>query len=292
MMIEYKTPHSVMAEIKMVRTTFKGTIIVIEGASDYKFLKPFVSAENCHLMPAHGKENAIGCIPLVREDDIKGVLSFVDSDHDRILELLPEDENIVVTDYYDCEMLMIMTEALDSVISEYASETKLNKFLEKKAQNDIRSAIFKVCIPIGMFRLISRKMGFNLCFNNINFKKFINTAKMQLNIESFVKYVLANSKEHSLNADETVRLLEKEVRKNPYENEHLCNGHDYSELISMSLRAAVGNNDHRIGNRENIEKLLRLAYHFELFRQTACFCEMSTWVSRNPGFEIFPKEPS
>jgi len=102
-MIEYKTPETVIAEIKMVRTKFAGTILITEGDSDYKFLKSFISDAKCYLLPAHGKANAVDCITLARNGSLKGILSFVDADHDRILNKLPKDENIVVTDYHDSE---------------------------------------------------------------------------------------------------------------------------------------------------------------------------------------------
>lgn len=272
-MIEHKTPESVLAEIKMVRTKFGGTILVTEGDSDFKFLRSFISSHKCYLMPAHGKKNAIDCISLARENNIQGILSFVDSDHDRILNQLPEDEDIVVTDFYDCEILMIMTKALDCVIGEYASKNKLRHFLEQSVQNDLRAALFDICIPIGMFRLLSRRNNYNLRFCEIDFKKFIDARKMQLDLNSLVKCVLANTKGHTFNADDMVQELENELQNNSYEIEQLCKGHDYSEILGISLRQAIGNYSMKIGNRENVERLLRLAYHFELFKRTTCFKE-------------------
>ena len=61
-MIEKYTPSIIFAEIKMVREYFDGTIIVTEGPSDCKFLRPLVSEDDVYLFPAHGKENAVGSI--------------------------------------------------------------------------------------------------------------------------------------------------------------------------------------------------------------------------------------
>jgi len=288
-MIEYKTPETVIAEIKMVRTKFAGTILITEGDSDYKFLKSFILGDKCYLLPAHGKANAVDCITLARNGSLKGILSFVDADHDRILNKLPKDENIVVTDYHDSEMLMIMSRAFDKIIEEYASNNKIRKFLQTNTYKNIRSALFSVCIPIGMLRLLSKKYDYNICFNKLHFKKFIDARKMELNIHSLVRYILANSPGHSLQTKDVIRALEKELFQNSYEIQQLCNGHDFAEILALSLRQAIGNCDSKIGNRGNIEKLLRIAYNFDIFRRTECCHEMVSWVNRNSGFEIFPE---
>lgn len=286
-MIEYKTPETVIAEIKMIRTKFVGTILIIEGDSDYRFLKSFVANDKCYLLPAHGKENAVKCIPLACDSNIKGVLSFIDADHDRILNRLPRVKNIIATDYHDTEMLMVMSEAFDKIIEEYASDVKLKKFIEANDYDNLRIALLKNSVPIGMLRLLSTMNNHNLCFNNISFKKFIDARKLQINIDSLILCVLANTSDHSLQTKTIAKDLKQNIDQNSYDVQQLCNGHDFSEVLAISLRHAIGSCDSKIGNRDNVEKILRLAYNFELFRQTDCYREMISWEEENTGFEIF-----
>ena len=289
-MIEHKTPETIVAEIKMVRTKFEGTILVTEGDSDYKFLNFFIATRQCYLLSAHGKENAVKCIPLAHKESIKGVLSFIDSDFDRILKKLPKNRDIIATDFHDCEMLMIMTEAFDTVVAEYGSSKKINIFLNNCKKKDLRAVLFGICIPIGILRLLSIKKKYNLKFKNIDFGKFIGIREINIDIKKFVECVLANSKGHSLELKKIITDIKKEEVGNSYKAEQICNGHDFAEVLAIGLRRAIGSCDSKIGNRDNVEKLLRIAYSFEKFKKTNCYNDMLCWEKRNRGFQIFPVE--
>lgn len=286
-MIESLTPQTVLAEVMMVRAKFQGTILVTEGDSDHKFLRSFVSINECYLLPAHGKENAVGCITLLSSEIVEGVLAFVDSDHDRILKELPADENVVSTDYHDCEILMVTTEAFDKVVEEYSSSRKLSKFLQGQVGADFRTVLFRTCEPIGVLRLLSRRNNWNLCFRNIAFKKFIDGRTLALDRGSLVRCVLANTNGHAFKKSDILNILETEIGQSYYEVEQLCKGHDFTEIMGISLRQAVASLGLAMTSRENVEKLLRIAYHFELFRQTACFRDLVSWTRKNPRFQIF-----
>lgn len=66
--------------IRMKRTHFDGSFLIVEGRSDKLVYERLVDIELCHIEIALGRDPAIHAIRILNADHIDGVLAIVDSD--------------------------------------------------------------------------------------------------------------------------------------------------------------------------------------------------------------------
>jgi hypothetical protein len=52
-------PYDVAAEVEMIRSAVKTSILLLEGENDLLLFEKFIDSENCYKFIANGKENAI-----------------------------------------------------------------------------------------------------------------------------------------------------------------------------------------------------------------------------------------
>jgi len=72
----------------------------------------------CLMVNAFNKENAINSLLMLDSNSFPGVLAIVDSDF-RVLERnFPTNRNLLPTDFHDLETMLLVSPALDKVLSE------------------------------------------------------------------------------------------------------------------------------------------------------------------------------
>lgn len=87
--------------IRMQRTSFKGTFIIVEGDSDRNIYGCFFNTSLARLIPSDGKPNALKAISILERDNFEGVVCLVDADFDRILQTLSSSPNIIYKELHD-----------------------------------------------------------------------------------------------------------------------------------------------------------------------------------------------
>lgn len=80
----------------------------------------------------------------------------MDADFWRLEGKQPASPNLFTTDTHDLETMILESKALEKLLTEYGSVTKIRKFTEK-AGKDIRQALLDICAPIGYLRWNSQK---------------------------------------------------------------------------------------------------------------------------------------
>jgi hypothetical protein len=271
---------SVVGEVILLRDVADSTIIIVEGADDFRFFSPFVKADACKIVISFGRSNGIEALSKLRSDGYKGVLTVIDRDLDDYFDGPPSDLDIVVTDDVDIEIMMIRSSAFDRLIAELASPEKLAK-VEEEGQTP-RHVVLSSVHRIGLLRLYSRLKGLNLRFRDLNYS-FVGR-ELEYTSASLITAVLDNSrKPRSLLPSllEGLSALEAEAH-DPWRTN--C-GHDLTEFIGRALRRLFGSQNAIYVSASEIESRLRLAFSEAHFRACSLFRDICQWEARN---EVYP----
>ncbi|MGB5969745.1 MAG: DUF4435 domain-containing protein [Spirulinaceae cyanobacterium] len=90
------TVDRVANQIRLRRSIYQGTFLLVEGRSDKIFYERFVNNSSCELVTTSGKPSsklrAISILEILeKESNFKGILAIVDADFDRLAT--PQDRN-------------------------------------------------------------------------------------------------------------------------------------------------------------------------------------------------------
>ena len=274
----------------MTRTGFPGAILVIEGNNDSKFYKKFVDENSCHIVVAHGKENALSSIEIINSNNMKGVLAIVDCDFWRIEGMPDIPGNVYVTDTHDSEGMIFCSDAFDRIVEEYCSENKISKY------ENLRDFIYEQSRPIGFLRLSSHKNQLCLVFKDLDYKKVTDKNTISVNIDTLIRHIVHLTNENLKRKSIKQKLLSDAtilenyqntfVTGQDYDSKELCCGHDIIGLFSIGLRNIFASLKAAIANKDNIGKIFRLSYDFNDFKATILAESITSWEELNPSFRI------
>jgi hypothetical protein len=269
--------------IRLQRSIFSGTFLLLEGHSDKVFYERFIDKVACKLIIISGKPSSkfrvIAVLEILDKSSFQGILAIVDADFDR-LETSSYNPNLLRTDSHDLETMLLNSFALDKVIAEFGSEEKIIKF-----GRDVKTVLLEACISLGYLRWISQRDGFNLTFNGITFSKFIDEQSLQINEFKLIQEVKNKSQAFSLqNEDLQQRLTnQKSGNHDPWQ---VCCGHDLVEILSLGLRKAIGSIKASDVEPNSLERNLRFAYEEAYFYKTQIYLDIRTWEAQNQPFKV------
>ena len=248
------TPVELANEIRMLRSLHSGAILLVEGRDDRLFMERFTSRDNCMIVPARGKANVRETIAIVEADNVPGVLGMVDADLERVLGGPADSTNIIMPDCHDLETMLICSPALERVLVEFGSRTRIENF----GEDVLETLIDRALLP-GYLRLLSQQGQLGLTFQCLNYSSWLDRRTLRVNIPRLIQHVKNRSQRPDLSTEElekglmgisTQQLAEREV----------CNGDDLVGVLSISLRTALGNHSSQAPNSQVLRQSLRLAY--------------------------------
>ncbi|MBU2546980.1 MAG: DUF4435 domain-containing protein [Proteobacteria bacterium] len=286
-MLNSVTAHDISAEAKMVRTTFTGTILIVEGDDDVLFFEKYSTSNQFWLIPARGKKNVIDSIDLLENENFNGLLGIVDADFWNILPPKNISPNICVTDYHDMEIIIIESGALDRVLAEYGSQIKINALLKYFNASDIRQILYNAAYPIGILRFISLKNGLKFKFTGIKYHKFLDRKYLLVDIDCLLSTILSGTK-CELSRGELLAIFTQEISE--YDEAakcQLCCGDDLIAILSIGLRKTLGTLLAHIASPGNLRSVLRLAYDSNDLKNTELYKCVEQWEAYNPPFKVF-----
>src|SRR5262245_19497546 len=126
----FLTPVEIANEIRMTRTSHDGAFLIVEGDTDARFYKRMVDSGKCRISIAHNRENAVQLVTILQGDNFAGFLAIVDADFDVLEGAVFGSSNIFLTDTHDLETMMLKSPALEKLLLEMESETKLDDFVK------------------------------------------------------------------------------------------------------------------------------------------------------------------
>jgi len=286
-MLEYVTSDDIAAEAKMVRSAFDGAILVLEGDTDVRFFERFTKAEECTLLLGRGKENVVGAIELLDNENFEGLLGIVDADFWHILPPDNLSENICVTDFHDIEVMILETKALDSFLGEYGSPNKIKHFLSASEHAHLREALYNIVQPIGILRLLSMKRDYNLKFEGLRYDRIIDKDTLKIDVCRLITAIVQMSDSNTQFAlihEEFNEGLNNEAKA---DFRHVCCGHDIIAVMSVGLRKSIGSLDSKTAHPTNIASALRLSYDSSDLKSSALYSCVKQWETTNSGYKVF-----
>jgi hypothetical protein len=271
-------------QIRLRRSTYSGTFLLVEGGSDKTFYERFVDKLACELVSVSGKPSSklrvIDVLKILEKSSFQGVLAIVDADFERLETFLYSSPNLLRTDTHDLETMLINSPALNKVVAEFGSGEKIAQF-----NRDVRLALLETGISVGYLLWISQCDGLNLTFEGITFSKFINDQTIQIDEVKLIRELKNKSQAFSLKDEDLQQRLMTE-KSNNHDPWQVCCGHHLVEILSLGLRKAIGSNKAADVEPNSLERNLRLAYEEVFFRDTKLYLDIRIWESNNQPFKV------
>lgn len=283
-MKEYITPNVRANTIQMKRTLFAGTFLVVEGLDDKKTFDRFIDHETCQVIVAEGKENAIVVTRILNGLGFVGLLAIVDADCDRILNTVPPESNILLTDFHDIECMMLLSPALDHVLAELGKEDRIIAY-EMRSSGLLCAALAKRVTALGCLRLVSLKDSYSLTFEEITFTRFVSATDLECDRAAMVRTVVNKSGAHALNQNDLKERIEVEMSRGHALWQIVC-GHDVIEMLAIAFRGPLANRDAHEVAPVVLQRCLRLAYQFEDFLETELARLIGCWEGAHPPYRV------
>jgi hypothetical protein len=276
-MIENMTASDVANEISMLRSTFKGTFVVVEGITDSRLYGKFIKKEEVNIAIAYSKENVRHSVMecRVNRGDLK-IIGIVDPDLDR-LNGWEYRVPIFTTDHRDLESMILCTRALDDLLIEYADAGQLKKFEDKFGV--VKDVIAKATAPIGMLMFISQRDGLGLCFKDLDYGSFINKRTLENDYYKMIDEVFSLSRSPNTNKKDIFAKLIKDM--DSLEDPWLAvRGHDAVAVLAIGLSDVFGSYNCCGMKCGQIGGSLRLAFSYDYFADTELYKDTSEWSKK------------
>lgn len=283
-MREYLSVDREANAIRLKRSSFSGTFLLVEGRSDKIFYERFIDKAGCEVVTVSGKPSSklrvIEVLRILENSSFQGVLAIVDADFARLETSSHHSPNLLRTDTHDLETMLLNSFALDKVIAEFGSEEKIIRF-----GRDVRTALLEAGTSVGYLLWISQRDELNLTFDGITFRKFIDEQTLQIDEFRLIQEVKNKSQAFSLESEDLQQRLtsQKSSSHDPWQ---VCCGHDLVEILSLGLRKAIGSSKASDVEPISLECNLRLAYEETYFRKTQIYLGIRTWESNNQPFKV------
>ena len=276
------TPHDIANTVRMMRTLHHGAIVIVEGDTDLRVYQRFVDEKHCKLVPGNGKPNTIGSLSILENANLKGILAIIDADFWKLDGVKPSSPNLVLTDTHDLETMILSSNALDRVLSEFGSITKIGGL-----GKPVRTLLLEMASPIGFFRWLSSptKDNLSLKFKGLNFDGFLNKQTLEVDIDKLIKQVEANTPGCTINSGGTKVKIEN-LKTMGYDLWQVCSGHDMTEILAIGLRSLFGNTRAATVSTEVVDGILRISYEHSCFRCTQLYASIESWEKTNQAYKI------
>lgn len=275
-MIENLTAQDVANQISMLRSSFKGTFVVVEGVTDSRLYDKFVDRGNARTVIAYSKDNVRRAVLMLKDRGDERTIGIMDSDLDR-MEGKTWSSPLFLTDKRDLESMIMSSNAFSDVMSEYADPESLRKFEEK--YGDIRDVVAKAAYPVGLLMFISKRDGLGMCFKDLNHRQFISGKSLAIDVRRMINEALAGSR----GVPVSVKMLEDKIQQ----EEELLNdpwyairGHDAVAVLCIGVNEIFGAYNGRGMKDGQLSGALRLAYSADDFRDTDVFAATDAWSAK------------
>ena len=277
-MREYLTSSDVANTVCMMRSTFKGTILVVEGITDFRLYGKFTVEDQVELVIAHSKDKVVESVRTCRESrNDRKVIGIADADLD-ILRHGSADGPVFETDTRDAESMMVMSEAFDSILWEYGDRESIKAFEER--YGPIRDRVLGAAYPIGLLMYISSRKSLNLSFKDLDFYSFIDTRSLSCDTSSLIREVLSNTKYRRTDSRELRDMLSDEMRRK-HPPESVCRGHDLVDILVIGFRETFGAYNSKNIREGEVGGALRMTYDLRMFAETELYKDTTEWCRAN-----------
>ena len=265
----------------MLRSSHKGTILILEGSTDSRVYSKFINGNECKIIVASGKWCAISTL-MILKNSMDGVIAIVDADFWKIINICPISSNIFLTDTHDLETMICCSNAIDGIETEFCQSRKIRKLMKS-----FKDTITELVLPIGYLRWLCSVYRYNyeMKFNGMDFNNFLNLSNFTISIDNLINELKTNSAIH-LDKEAIIKSeLNQHLRSKPFDCWQICHGHDYVKVLSLFI---INHGNHRGKNLtyDIIDGIIRFNYNLLSFQKTTLFRDMKKWEQNNPPYII------
>lgn len=277
-MIDQLSSSDIANEVSMMRSAFKGTVLVVEGVSDSRLYGKFIDRENVRIIIAHSKNNVMQSVNLLhdkRKDN--AVLGIIDRDMDALLGR-KRSPPLFPTDKRDLESTILASPAFDAVMAEYGDNDKVRNF--EKRHGPIRDCLVRAASPVGLLMFISYRKGMNLSFKDLDFTFFVNPHALTTDLSKLVAHVYSVSMGQRYQRGAVVDML-MDLIKDFGDSWDVTRGHDAVTVLKLALRTSLGAYNSKGLTDGELGGALRLAYSRGAFESTNLYRATWDWCREN-----------
>lgn len=286
-MKDYLSSSDIANSVRMKKTQFAGSIVIVEGCTDVRFYKKFVDDNDCILEPGYNKDNVIKSVGRLKDED--GILGIIDADYLNLEDEQIEEDNIFSTDMHDIETMIISSPALEDFLYEYTDDQKLNIFLKSKGRDNIREVLLECTLYIGYAKWVALKNDLSLKFKGLTFEKFI-TKMLSLDKSKFLNRLIANSKNFKGDKLDMTKKIEK-LKNQEHDRLQICCGHDLSSVLLIGLKTKFGlYTVSSLKGVGHLEGALRMCYESYYFKETNLYRNIREWEKENSDYKVLDQK--
>ncbi len=289
-MREYLTPGSIASTIRLLRTTFTGSFLIVEGDSDARLFKRFVDFTQCNIVLGYNRDNVLKVATILFSDGFLGFLALVDSDFSELIGETLDNYNIILTDSNDVEVMIFNTDVFDRFVAEYCSSDKIAA-VENNLSLTIREIIMRNACVIGALRYLSRILSWNLDFQNMKYK-YVERVSLNISLDEQIEHLRGRSGTTSMPGVEEVREKVAETITSLTTVSLCVCGHDLCEIVSHAVHNVIGRAHHLSRSGAAVEEVFRAAYTQDNFRQSKVHRDIVAWEDRNGAFKVLLRRSS
>lgn len=260
------------------------SFLIVEGDTDKTFYRPFINSDRCEITIAYGKANAVEVLSILEKEQFSGVLAIVDSDFDILTGKMYPVQNLLFTDTHDTETMVLRSPALEKILNEFGSESKIAEFI-KNTGKDIRVTLIECSLDLGYLRWVSISDGLSLTFEGLDFKKFLDERILIVNTPKLIRHVKDKSQKPAL-VESQLQIRMQTIKDDAHDHWHVCCGHDLVDVLSVALCKAIGTCNTNDVKRDTLERSLRLAFESVHFQQTQLYLSIRNWEQMNTPFLV------
>jgi hypothetical protein len=283
-----KTSDDVANEVIMTRKACQSLVLLVEGSSDVKVFRKFLASADSEVISSWGKNNLLGAIEILESEKIqKGVLGIIDADFCHLDSQIPDNKNVIMTDAHDIEMMIIGSKSFSNFIFEIASIDKLNKFLSNSGLTDIREILLSHAAYVGYLRRYSIIKNLNLCFEKLDFEKFVKKDTFDIDVVKLIESVLSLTKNPDLKSQEISSQLASLMSESSDDLYQICCGHDVISILGIGLRKCIASKSLKESDIRTLESQLRMSYDSSCFCRSLLYEAARAWSHKNPGYQVF-----
>jgi|GEM_PF-5976671 len=260
-----KTAHTVLSELKMMLTGFRGAFLLVEGNADIRFWKGRTRYGATRIVDCGGKPTAKAAARMATGQGLKFILAVVDRDFEHFFPEATQCDSILTTDTHDIETMMLSSQALPNVLSVYAD---LDAVYSISILDRFADLVLERALLLGKLRYISYVNIHNVDFDKLSPYKFIDATSWTLDVDALVAAycTLAKVDRHQVDS-----LIHKTPSTPAWQ---LVNGHDCIAIVNIAFKGVIRA---RHTKQFDLDASLRLAYNEGFFSESLLYRDIKAW---------------
>src|ERR1035438_5211011 len=283
---EYRTEGFIADELRMLAQAFpRKAQVLVEGEYDLRLYEMLFDPTVCIVVAVatkDAKRRVIAtCSILAAEGTsrrpVRNTVGIVDSDFDHILNRKVTDKNVVYTDGYSLESMLIRHCNLEGLLSELLID-------RRRLEADLLDRVVRAAGEVGVVRLANARKHWGLKFSGVDIAKYLDPSTVVVRVDEYLKAVIANTDPCNVTVA-TVQASASTIDPAAHDPWHLANGHDLVAVLATVLRyrttkRAADATDRWLGS------VLRLSYRHERFRRTQTWKDICEWERQNEPYTV------